>query len=280
MIRRPMPYPRTPEPKFYGPLARIPAPPRRLPHTSTAAHRSGAHSRRSPTRRTRRGRRTMASGGLTLLAVGAVILATSGGTSLTPPTPPRPTLNSQNSAVAAVHPSSNPTPSPAPKVAPGCKSQVVRAGDAQPLKVCIPAIGVTATVIRLGINPDHTLQVPTLKQVRDAGWDRYSPPPGDNGPTIIVGHIDSAQYGDGVFFNLGRLRPGNTVDVARADGAVAIFRIQRVAEYPKTAFPTRTVYGNTSGPTIRVITCGGRFDAKAGSYVDNIVAYGTLTSLG
>jgi hypothetical protein len=70
------------------------------------------------------------------------------------------------------------------------------------------------------------------------------------------------------------------VNVSRGDGSVASFSIQRVAEYPKTAFPTNEVYGNTAGSTIRLVTCGGRFDASTGNYVDNIVAYGTLSSLG
>ncbi len=137
-----------------------------------------------------------------------------------------------------------------------------------------------ASVIQLGLNADHTVQVPALSQVGDAGWYKYSPEPGLDGPTIILGHIDSAQYGNGVFFNLGRLTSGDLVNVARADGSVASFRIQRVAEYPKTAFPTQSVYGNTAGPTIRLITCGGRFDASTGSYLDNIVAYGELASVG
>jgi sortase (surface protein transpeptidase) len=134
-------------------------------------------------------------------------------------------------------------------------------------------------VLQLGLNKDGTVQVPSLSNVSDAGWYKFSPEPGLNGPTIILGHIDSAKYGKGVFFDLGRLKTSDLVNVARADGTVATFRIQRVAEYPKTDFPTQAVYGNTAGPTIRLITCGGRFDARTGSYLDNIVAYGELVSV-
>jgi sortase (surface protein transpeptidase) len=138
---------------------------------------------------------------------------------------------------------------------------------------------VNASVVVLGLNSDHTVQVPPLSEVREAGWYRYSPLPGTDGPTIILGHVDSAQYGNGVFFNLGRLHAGDVVNIARSDGSVASFSITRVAQYPKTAFPTSEVYGNTTGPAIRLITCGGRFDASTRNYLSNIVAYGVLRSV-
>jgi hypothetical protein len=80
-----------------------------------------------------------------------------------------------------------------------------------------------------------------------------------------------------VFFRLGAVQPGDTVRVARADGSVATFRVTRVASYPKDRFPTLEVYGNTPGPELRLITCGGDFDRTARSYLDNIVVYATLT---
>ena len=79
-----------------------------------------------------------------------------------------------------------------------------------------------------------------------------------------------------MFYRLGDLVPGDTVDVTRANGGVARFQVYRVAEYAKDAFPTMTVYGATSNPELRLITCGGVFDAAAGSYLDNIVVYARL----
>ena len=51
------------------------------------------------------------------------------------------------------------------------------------------------------------------------------------------------------------------------------FRVQRVARYRKAAFPTARVYGPTSGPALRLITCSGDFDRASGHYVDNTVVY-------
>ena len=94
----------------------------------------------------------------------------------------------------------------------------------------------------------------------------------------MLGHIDTAAYGPAVFFRLAALRPGNKIDVHRSDGITAVFRVDRVAEYPKDQFPTRLVYGTTSYPSLRLITCGGSFDRTAHSYRDNVVVFATLTA--
>ena len=147
-----------------------------------------------------------------------------------------------------------------------------------PLSIAIPDIGVSSNLLQLGINPDHTVQVPPLSRNSQAGWYRYSPTPGQLGPSVILGHVDSAEYGPGVFFKLGALRPGNLVDVTRSDHTVGVFRIERVVAYPKNHFPTLEVYGNTDHAALRLITCGGTFDFSTRSYQSNIVAYASLAS--
>jgi hypothetical protein len=140
-----------------------------------------------------------------------------------------------------------------------------------PTWIDVPAIGVHTKLISLGINPDHTLQVPPLNATA-AGWYRYSPSPGQVGPSVILGHVDSAT-GPSVFFKLGALRPGDRVSVRRADGITVVFRVDRVVSYPKSRFPASQVYGNTDGPQLRLITCGGRFDSSRHTHLDNIVVY-------
>jgi sortase (surface protein transpeptidase) len=149
---------------------------------------------------------------------------------------------------------------------------------AVPTFLDVPAIGVHHSLLQLGQNPDGTLQVPPLSDVADAGWDKYSPSPGQLGPAVILGHIDSATQGKGVFYDLGALHRGDTVSVTRADHTIAVFRIDGVNEYTKGAFPTLTVYGNTPNAQLRLITCGGPFDSTTHHYVDNIVAFATMVS--
>lgn len=148
-----------------------------------------------------------------------------------------------------------------------------------PVQVAIPAICVRASVIPLGANPDGTVQVPPLSMPRLTSWLDDGPAPGQAGPAALYGHVDTAASGPAVFYRLGDLVPGDTVDITRADHRVAVFAVYRVAEYPKSAFPTMTVYGDTPGPELRLITCGGAFDASAGSYLDNIVVYARLTAV-
>ena len=119
-----------------------------------------------------------------------------------------------------------------------------------PVTLRVPAIGVTSNLLDLGISQDGSVQVPPLSKVGQAGWYQYSATPGSAGSAVVLGHVDSATYGQGVFFDLGALRPGDEVDVTRADGTTAVFRIDRVAEYPKTNFPTKMVYGSTSYASI------------------------------
>jgi hypothetical protein len=142
-----------------------------------------------------------------------------------------------------------------------------------PVRVQVPSIGVDSTLMDLGLRADGSLEVPPA--AFPAGWYTGAPTPGELGPAIIVGHIDWAGV-DGVFYRLHSLLPGAEIDVTRADGSTAVFRVLSVHEYPKDAFPTQLVYGNTAYSALRVITCGGAFNAKAHSYEDDIVAYAEL----
>ncbi len=141
---------------------------------------------------------------------------------------------------------------------------------ARPVRLTIPAIGVRTSLIRLGLTPAGTLQVPASFNV--AGWYDRSPRPGATGSAIIAGHIDSVA-GPAVFYRLASLRPGDRVYVRRADGTLAVFRVTAVRTYAKDRFPTAAVYGPAPGAQLRLITCGGAFDSAIRSYLSNVVVY-------
>ena len=145
----------------------------------------------------------------------------------------------------------------------------------RPVSIDIPSIGVHSSLLSLGVNADNTVQVPSGRGYDQAGWYRFSPMPGSLGPAVILGHV-SGTRGASVFFELGRLRPGDRVKVTRRDGSVAIFEATRVRRYPKIRFPTQLVYGNTDHPALRLITCGGLFDSTTGHFVDNVVVFASL----
>ena len=143
---------------------------------------------------------------------------------------------------------------------------------ARPVSLTIPLIGVKTQLVKLGLTADGALQVPSSTTV--AGWYTGAPRPGDIGSAVIVGHVDSLT-GPGVFYRLSELRPGNRIFVLRADGTTVAFRVTAVRAYQKDAFPTHDVYGPVPDAELRLITCGGDFDAATGHYLSNVVVYAT-----
>jgi hypothetical protein len=148
----------------------------------------------------------------------------------------------------------------------------------EPVSVSIPEINVHSKLLHLGLNPDGTIAVPAIPASAGlAAWYKYSVTPGQIGPAVIEGHVDSYE-GPAVFFRLGALRPGNTVDVTLADGVTAIFRVTGVREYLKTDFPDKTIYGPTDYAALRLITCGGTFDYATRHYLSSTVVFASLVS--
>jgi hypothetical protein len=148
-----------------------------------------------------------------------------------------------------------------------------------PVSVSIPAIGVSAPIEPLGESADGTVEVPALSTPFITSWFDEGPAPGQRGPAALFGHVDTAFVGPAVFYRLGDLRPGDTVSVTRADHRVVVFSVDRVAMFPKDAFPSQAVYGPTAGPELRLITCGGPFDGFAGTYLDNVVVFARLIAI-
>jgi LPXTG-site transpeptidase (sortase) family protein len=137
-----------------------------------------------------------------------------------------------------------------------------------PARLEIPAIGVSTPLVRLGLLADGTMEVPRDYGV--AGWFTGGPQPGQLGPAVIAGHVDS-RTGPAVFYRLRDLRPGDQIRVARVDGRVVRFEVESLARYPKREFPDEAVFGATTDPALRLITCAGAFVRSQRSYLDNLV---------
>lgn len=142
-----------------------------------------------------------------------------------------------------------------------------------PVRMRVPAIGVDAPVIELGLDADGWLEVP--QTAHETGFWTGGYWPGERGPAVIAGHVDW-EGREGVFWDLRNLEPGAEVEVEREDGSVVRYRIDRLEQVDKDSFPTEKVYNRTELPEIRLITCGGAFDRSARSYEDNVIAYGTI----
>jgi hypothetical protein len=170
-------------------------------------------------------------------------------------------------AAARVPPATRPV---APPAAEAFRSARTYPTVAAPVRLRIAALHVDSAVQRLGLQADGTVAVP--KRTDLAGWYERGPRPGQPGPAVILGHVDS-HTGPGIFINLSTVRPGTLVNVDLADGSTVIFRISKVARVSKTSFPTDLVYAPSLDPTLRLVTCGGSFDRTRGSYRDNVIAF-------
>jgi Sortase domain len=145
-----------------------------------------------------------------------------------------------------------------------------------PVRLVIPEIGVATRLIRLGLEPDGGMQVPG--DFGDAGWFAGGPAPGQLGPAVIAGHVDS-KTGPAVFYRLRELRPGQAVLVERADGVRLRFVVEQARSYPKAGFPTAAVFGPVPSAALRLITCTGDFDRARASYRDNLVVFARLAGV-
>ena len=204
---------------------------------------------------------------LAALMLGAGLLAAVAGTAGL--------VAASRSPAPAARLTGRPSPVPVPPgraVTPVWLAAVQR--TARPVWLTVPAIGVRAAVVDLGLNPDGTLQVPASTTV--AGWYTGSPRPGAIGSAVIAGHVDS-RSGPAVFFWLRTIRPGERVYVGRADGTMAVFTVTSVRMYAKDEFPAAAVYGPVPDAELRLITCGGTFDESLRTYLSNVVVYARLT---
>lgn len=168
-------------------------------------------------------------------------------------------------------PASVTTAAPKPHHDPGVRALA----RSVPVSIRIPAIGVDAPTMKLGKNPDGTLEVPPLDVHDLAGWYEYGAAPGQRGIAVILGHVDSLT-GSSVFYDLRYLHAGDKIYVTLADGKRPVFVVDGLQKVAKTAFPSSVIYGRVSFPELRLITCGGPFDDATGHYLDNVIVYAEM----
>ncbi|MGN9813167.1 class F sortase [Micromonospora sp. BQ11] len=147
----------------------------------------------------------------------------------------------------------------------------------RPVRLSVPTIGITADVEPVGQARDGSIAVPPLERAEETGWYDRGPTPGEPGPAVIVGHVDTRR-GPSVFYDLHKLRPGDTIEVSRADRSVVVFRVDSVEHFPKDRLPADRIYGDSGPPGLRLITCGGDWLGGRTGYADNVIAFASLIS--
>jgi len=211
-----------------------------------------------------RARVVAALAGLALAVVGTVAVVAALHGQRPPPQPP--SVGGEGSIETRIEPRDH-TGGPADSVDPGLPFS-------RPLRLLIPRIDLVTRLEYLELDDQGVMEVPV--DPSRAGWFSPSPAPGVPGASVIAGHVTWDRE-PAVFFELGRLRRGDTIKVDRADGTTATFVVQHTGTFPKASFPTRAVYRHIDYPGLRLITCGGRYDDQTNNYDSNVIIWARLT---
>lgn len=149
---------------------------------------------------------------------------------------------------------------------------------ADPVRLRIADIGVDAPLMRVGLDAAGALRTPPRDKPSLAGWYGDGTAPGSAGTAIATGHVDTPTGAPGVFYDLGDLTKGATIEISRADRRTAVFTVRAVELYDRKNFPSEKVYGSSGRSELRLITCGGDYTKRTG-YQSNVVVYATLTAV-
>jgi sortase (surface protein transpeptidase) len=145
---------------------------------------------------------------------------------------------------------------------------------ADPVRLRIPSVGIdTEFSGPLGVNEDQTIEVP--EGYEEVGWYEFGPKPGEFGPAVVLGHVDSYQ-GPAVFWPLQQVSVGDTIEIERVDGTVVVFVVTNLERHQQSGFPTAKVYGDIDHAGLRLITCSGTFDRGQQVYSHNLIVYAQL----
>ena len=150
--------------------------------------------------------------------------------------------------------------------------------ESDPVTLSIPRIGVRSRLVKLG-RDDNTGEMATPPPPV-AGWFTGGPAPGALGPAVIAGHV-TWDRAPAIFHRLGNMRKGDKVSVTRKDGRTAVFTVTGVDQFPKSQFPSEAVYGSIDHAGLRLITCGGTYNAALprNKYRDNIIVFAKLEAV-
>ena len=139
----------------------------------------------------------------------------------------------------------------------------------QPRSITLPSIQTYALLQRVGLTSDNAIAVPT--NIFFAGWYVNSPKPGEQGVSIIDGHV-SGRYNGGIFKRLKDMKPHDTIIVEYGDKSVRNFQVVSVTKVPE-AEASAALFQQEPGISqqLDLITCGGKFDYATKTFADRII---------
>lgn len=139
----------------------------------------------------------------------------------------------------------------------------------------IPSISVATFIQNVGLTADGDMGVPTSAD--EAGWYKYGPKPGEKGNSVIAGHVDTGKGSKaGIFWDLDKLRPGDSIFVVNQEDQTLHFKVTSKASYTPENAPLEKIFGSNEKSSLNLITCEGRWDSSTRSYSHRLVVFTEL----
>ncbi len=167
--------------------------------------------------------------------------------------------------------SSGGAPGPSPSVGRASAELTSQAQqEVRPTRVMVADVGIDAAIRSVGVAADGQMRLPPDPRVM--GWYRFGPAPDSVtlGSAVLAGHLDSRRFGLGPLVRLREADPGDLVRVRLSDRSWVTYRVEAVTRYDQQALPDE-LFARSGAPRLRIITCGGDYDADAGGYQQNLV---------
>lgn len=145
-----------------------------------------------------------------------------------------------------------------------------------PSSIRLPSLGVTGAV---GVSRTHDgVLVPPVSATAVGRWPGSASLDARTGETTVVGHVSWPGLRDLTFSRLALLHPGDLVYTSDASGAQTAWRVTRVVARSKDEPVDAAAFAGAAGPRrLALITCGGKFDARARQYEANVYAFASPT---
>jgi sortase (surface protein transpeptidase) len=178
------------------------------------------------------------------------------------------------SADAKPHPTAKPAAAPTPKLVPTATSIPE---SAYPVRLTIPVIGVNAPIEKVGIQSNGEMGTPVQNKWNGIGWFVAGTLPGQQGSTVMDGHLDDDHGAPAVFWNLSKLHTGDSVTVTDGSGKALQFHVTHTAAYPYDKAPLQEIFGNGGGKYLNLITCAGSWSYDQNQFRQRLVVYTELT---
>lgn len=139
----------------------------------------------------------------------------------------------------------------------------------KPLSIQLPSIKAKGFIQQVGVDKNNQMVVPS--NVHMGGWYTGSVLPGEEGLSIIDGHVNGL-YAKGIFANLSKLKSGDAFTVTFGDKSVKNFKVKALKTV-STEEANTVLYERDSSAVkqLNLITCTGRYEKSTRTYDQRII---------